>query len=65
VLTVDVETDAQRTSVEAIMGRYQPVDMEQRSADWMQHGWRGHDPSAALSGSKLRTVPGNEPPKQG
>jgi hypothetical protein len=61
VLTVDVDTDAQRTSVQAIMSRYHPVDMEQRSADWMQHGWRGHDPSAPVGGSKVRTVGGTDP----
>jgi hypothetical protein len=47
VLTVDVESDEQRVRAEGIMGRYGPVDIDERSADWIRHGWRGHDPQVA------------------
>lgn len=46
VLTVDVESDEQCTRAEEIMQRYGPIDIEERSSDWMRHGWRGHDPDA-------------------
>lgn len=47
VLTVDVETDEQRVRAEEIMGHHGPVDIDERSADWIRHGWRGYDPEAA------------------
>jgi hypothetical protein len=50
VLTVDVDTEDQRTQVEAIMDRHHPVNLEQRSAEWLAQGWRGHDPGSAGSG---------------
>lgn len=46
VLTVDVDSDEQRVRAEEIMGRYGPVNIDERSADWIRHGWRGHDPQA-------------------
>jgi hypothetical protein len=55
VLTVDVDSEEQRTQVEQIISSHNPVDLEERSADWMRHGWRGHDPSQALGG-KVRVV---------
>jgi hypothetical protein len=59
VLTVDTDTDEQRARVSEMMSRYHPVDIEQRSAEWVQHGWRGHDPSAALGTGKVRTLDQN------
>jgi hypothetical protein len=50
VLTVDVDTEEQRGQVEALMDHHHPVNLEQRSADWLQRGWRGHDPGAADGG---------------
>lgn len=49
VLTVDVVTDAQRALAKEIMARYSPAEIEERSADWMRHGWRGHNPEDAYS----------------
>jgi hypothetical protein len=46
VLTVDVDSDEQRVKAEEIMGRYGPVDIDERSADWVRHGWSGYDPQA-------------------
>ncbi|TFW27160.1 hypothetical protein [Massilia horti] len=52
VLTVDVDSSEQCRQVESIMQRHGPVHVEQRSADWMQHGWRGHDPGQAPGSGK-------------
>jgi hypothetical protein len=46
VVTIDVDSDAQRVQAEEIMQRYGPVDIDERSADWVRHGWRGYDPQA-------------------
>lgn len=46
VLTVDVDSDDLRVKAEEIMRRYGPVDIDERTADWVRHGWRGHDPQA-------------------
>lgn len=54
VLTVDVDTDEQRARAEDIMNRFSPIDVEERSAEWVRHGWRGHDPSTPLGGGKVR-----------
>jgi hypothetical protein len=54
VLTVDVDTDDQRAQVEAIMDTHHPLDREGRSADWLQRGWRGHDPGNVAGGGKQR-----------
>lgn len=56
VLTVDVDDDEHRMRAEEIMNRYGPVDMEERSVDWMRRGWRGHDPSAPTGVGNVRTV---------
>jgi hypothetical protein len=48
VLTVDVISDEERTRAEEIMHRYMPIDIEERSSEWMRHGWRGHDPNAPM-----------------
>lgn len=52
VLTVDVDSGEQCTQVESIMRRHGPVNVEQRSADWIQRGWRGHDPGQAPGSGK-------------
>lgn len=59
VLTVDVDSDALRIQAEQIMNRHGPMDMDERSADWVRHGWRGYDPAAPGAGP-LRTVPGKK-----
>lgn len=50
VLTVDVDNDEQRARAEEIMTHHGPVDIEERSATWIRHGWRGHDPDAPQTG---------------
>ena len=44
VLTVDVDSDERRLRALEIMQRHGPVDIDQRSAEWVRHGWSGHDP---------------------
>lgn len=44
VLTVDVVSDDQRARAKEIMARHGPAVVEERSADWIRHGWRGHNP---------------------
>jgi hypothetical protein len=46
VVTVDVDDDATRQTAEAVLRRFGPVTVEERSGEWMRHGWRGHDPGA-------------------
>jgi len=46
VLTVDVGSDERRRLAEEIMGRHGSVDIDERSAEWVRHGWSGHDPQA-------------------
>ncbi|HEX7634773.1 MAG TPA: hypothetical protein VF427_05770 [Noviherbaspirillum sp.] len=55
VLTVDVASDDERARATEIMARHSPVEMEERSADWVRHGWRGHNPEAsAQTGVSVR-----------
>jgi hypothetical protein len=54
VLTVDVDTDEQRAQVEALMDHHHPLDLEGRSDDWLQRGWRGHDPGSEAGSGKPR-----------
>jgi hypothetical protein len=54
VLTVDVDSDEQRNQVEGIMDQFHPINLEQRSADWLRHGWRGHDPGSTAGSGKPR-----------
>lgn len=56
VLTVDVASEEARLQAEQIMNRYGPMDMDERSADWVRHGWRGYNPQAAA-----QTPPGAGP----
>jgi hypothetical protein len=46
VVTVDVNDHAKSATVEEIINRFGPLSVETRSGEWMQQGWRGHDPSA-------------------
>jgi hypothetical protein len=46
VLTVDVDSDERRLRAKEIMGRHGQVDIDERSAEWVRHGWIGHDPQA-------------------
>lgn len=47
VLTVEVYSEDERARAWQIMGDHGPVDIEERSIDWVWHGWRGHDPEKA------------------
>lgn len=49
VLTVDVVSDDQRALAKEIMARHDPAEIEERSADWIRQGWRGHDPDEESS----------------
>jgi len=54
VLTVEVYSENDRERVRQIMNGHGPVDIEERSIDWVWHGWLGHDPektSASKEGS--------------
>jgi hypothetical protein len=66
VLTVDVDSDALRIQAEQIMNRYGPMDIDERSADWVRHGWRGYDPQqgapAPPGTGPVRAVPGKKKP---
>jgi len=44
VLTVDVVSDDQRARAKEIMARHGTPVIEERSADWIRHGWLGHNP---------------------
>jgi hypothetical protein len=46
VLTVDVDSDERRLRAKEIMGHHGTADIDERSADWVRHGWSGHDPQA-------------------
>jgi hypothetical protein len=48
VLTVDTINDEQRVLAEEIMHRFNPIDIEERSSEWVRHGWRGYDPDAPM-----------------
>lgn len=47
VLTVEVSSETDCARARQIMSGHGPVDIEERSADWVWHGWRGHDPEKA------------------
>ena len=55
VLTVDVDTDERRLKAQDIMRRHGSVDIDERSAQWIRNGWRGHDPQG--SGDTVRVFP--------
>jgi hypothetical protein len=55
VLTVDVVSDEQRALAKEIMARHGPAEIEERSADWIRHGWRGHNPEEASSQADTST----------
>lgn len=46
VVTADVNDESRRAAVEGIMRRFGPLSVEARSGEWLQQGWRGHDPKA-------------------
>lgn len=39
--------DDQTATVRQIMGRYDPIDVQQRASQWQQQGWTGYDQNAA------------------
>ncbi|HVK94353.1 MAG TPA: hypothetical protein VM571_06470 [Noviherbaspirillum sp.] len=57
VLTVDVVTDDERALAKEIMARHGQAEIEERSADWIRHGWRGHDPEEESSQAGTSTPP--------
>ena len=46
VLTVDAPNDEMRERAVEIMNRYDPVDIDERSAHWRSQGWSGYDDTA-------------------
>ncbi len=46
ILTVTADSDEQRDRAVDIMNRYDPVDLDERSAHWRDSGWTGYDASA-------------------
>jgi hypothetical protein len=44
VVTVDAETDDEHERALEIVRRFTPVNLEERSSDWLRRGWRGHNP---------------------
>lgn len=48
VLTVDARDEQQRETATAILDQFQPVDIDERAAQWQSAGWTGHDEHAAL-----------------
>lgn len=54
VVTVDSISAAQADEVTAILNRYDPVDIDERSNQWRSQGWAGYDESAPmLTGDEL------------
>jgi hypothetical protein len=47
VLTVDVYSDERRRLAEEVMRHHEPAGIDERSVDWVRHGWIGHNPQAA------------------
>jgi uncharacterized protein (TIGR02271 family) len=46
VLTVDAESEEQADRASEIMGRFNPIDIDERSTHWKKQGWSGYDASA-------------------
>jgi uncharacterized protein (TIGR02271 family) len=46
VLTVDARTEEEADRATAIMDRFNPTDIDERSSQWKQQGWSGYDASA-------------------
>ncbi|GIZ53924.1 YsnF/AvaK domain-containing protein [Noviherbaspirillum aridicola] len=46
VVTADVDNESEADRVSAIMGRFHPVDIDERVNHWKQQGWSRHDESA-------------------
>ncbi len=46
VLTVDADDDEERDRAIEVMNRYDPVDIEERAAQWRSQGWAGYDENA-------------------
>jgi hypothetical protein len=57
VLTVDVDSHERRLRAEEIMRHHGSVDIDERSADWVRHGWSGHDPQASEGAAKKAGSP--------
>lgn len=48
VLAIDADSEEQRDRAVDVMNRYDPVDIEERSAHWRSSGWTGYDASAPM-----------------
>lgn len=48
VLTVDAPSDEMRERAVEIMNRYDPIDIDERSAHWRSQGWSNYDESAPM-----------------
>lgn len=48
VLTVDAPNDEMRERAVEIMNRYDPVDIDERSAHWRSQGWSNYDENAPM-----------------
>jgi uncharacterized protein (TIGR02271 family) len=47
LLSVDADSDDQRDKASDIMARFDPVDIDERAAQWRNEGWSKYDSSAA------------------
>jgi hypothetical protein len=47
VVTVDSENEDERARAEEIVRRFAPINVEERSSEWMRQGWRGHNPGSS------------------
>jgi hypothetical protein len=50
VLTVDVDDDAQRAQVGEIVARHHPLDVQERSTEWVRNLSAGPGPGSAAGG---------------
>jgi hypothetical protein len=47
VVITQLDDPAQVTAVQAVLDRYNPVNLSERVADWQDQGWQDHDPEAS------------------
>lgn len=48
LLTIDVDSDSERDRATEILNRFEPVDIDDRSAQWRSQGWSEYDRSAPI-----------------
>ena len=55
LVTVEAEGDSQLQQAREVMGRYHPIDIEERAAHWRSQGWSRYEPhSAPYSDEEIR-----------